>query len=1400
MRGRGEGPRRAGGLAAGLISACAALLAAAPASHAEFPYPAPSGAYQYSDLRTAPGQVPSELTPDADNTWKYSATADPANAINNARPTELGGVRGGHLVDADPAAETAWRTTTGRPDVTIATLDSGIKWNEVEAMEDLRFKTHLNRGELPLPLADRASSLAGGGSCAAYASAYDANGDGVFNITDYGCDSRVNVTDPRRVGPAGMLTPQDLLIAFSNGNDADANGYADDIVGWDFLDDDNDPFDDVQYGHGTGEAQGSSGEEDNGGDAGACPNCMVMHMRVGDSFIADVNRFAEAAIYATDNGALVIQEALGTLNNSSHARQAVEYAYRHGVTTIASAADEAAQHNNWPSSLPHVILVNSVIQSPKPTPDQSYLAFNGCTNFNSKVTLAIPSTSCSSDATGVGSGMAGIVYSAAYNAFEKGALDEHPNCELTGDGPDPGSAGPDPCVITANEVRQVMASGTVDTNPAPGDAVRFADDVNFASPAGGPEPSCSPVPTPGCTDPNGALWAQVDANRALGATGRSYPARRGHDQFYGYGRVNVNRTVKAIVDDPATPSPTELPPEAELSSPTWYEQVDPARSALAVSGQVYARGEPYSCEVLVAPGHYPDDNRPGIAQPEPGDFQPVPAAGGACDGGERRARADGKLAEISIAALESRFPPGTDFTGPEPPASAASGNGRPNPDPHGFVVKVVASTTQGGKTLTGEDRRAAFLHRDQDMLAGYPRAISDGGAISGSAIPTSDGASSPAFADLDGDNRNELIFGTTDGYVHALRPDGSELPGWPVRSDAPGFVASHSGTRAYESGEVSGEVGGAVLGSVAVADANRDGLLEVYAADLEGKVYGWDAGGQRVFTEQANPDWSGKPLQPFANVRRGRTNRTQHGFISSPVLADLDGDGGRQELVIAGMDRHLYAWRTDDADPGAPGGAAGVEGFPTLVVDPAKVESIDPQTHRVQIAPGSFMQGAIIDTPAVGDVAGDSRPEIVLGTNEEYDEELNSGNVTTATYGALAATGVLGPGNSRLFAIRPEGDRDGDPSPGDAILPSWPFAVGIMNTELLPVVGEGISGAPVIAPVDCPSGGPGPKIGVLANNGPAYVLNPNASSCYGNDPTSGKPNALEVDFGASPQQYDHPLLPAVGHPAFGRLGPGTTSFLSPAAGLQRALDVAVPEYQEGQDFVAAWNASTSQLEAGYPSPANDLQFLTGPSIADLDGAPGEEVVAGTASKDLVAFNAAGGPVNPRWPKLTGDWTVANPLIGSFGTLDTDQGARKVIVGLTRSGYVSAYRTVAPACTPGSWPRFHHDNANSGDMRRDAALPGKPYETRIASGELRFRAPGDDLLCGTAERYTAVTSNRPIDERNFDAAQPLAGGPQPAPAGSEQRWAPRDAKRYVAIRAVDDQRNLGRVALFQRGGR
>src|SRR5581483_1292121 len=165
---------------------------------------------------------------------------------------------------------------------------------------------------------------------------------------------------------------------------------------------------------------------------------------------------------------------------------------------------------------------------------------------------------------------------------------------------------------------------------------------------------------------------------------------------------------------------------------------------------------------------------------------------------------------------------GTHFGGPEPQPSAATGNGRPNAAPHAFTIELVVTSRHDGATLEGRDRRAAFLSRDRDLLPGFPRHVTPGAY-------TGDGESSPVLADLDGDNRNELVYATSDGYVHAIRPNGTELPGWPARGEVP-----------------SDNLGGAFLASVAVGDANGDGEPEVYAADLEGKVYGWSASGERI--------------------------------------------------------------------------------------------------------------------------------------------------------------------------------------------------------------------------------------------------------------------------------------------------------------------------------------------------------------------------------------------------------------------------------------------------------------------------------------------------------------------------------------------------------------------------
>jgi hypothetical protein len=212
---------------------------------------------------------------------------------------------------------------------------------------------------------------------------------------------------------------------------------------------------------------------------------------------------------------------------------------------------------------------------------------------------------------------------------------------------------------------------------------------------------------------------------------------------------------------------------------------------------------------------------------------------------------------------------------------------------------------------------------------------------------------------------------------------------------------------------------------------------------------------------------------------------------------------------------------------------------------------------------------------------------------------------------------------------------------------------------------------------------------------------------------------------------------------------------------------------------------------------NDLQFLSGPSVADIAPTPGEEVIEGSANDDLAAFGATGQRASATWPKLTGDWTVANPAIGSFGTLETASGASQVVVSGTRNGRLSIYKTTAATCSDASWPKFHHDLANSGDLDRDAVSPGTPSGAAISGGRLTFSSPGDDLLCGTPKGYEVRTSDKRITPENFgDAREAAAHGPAVA-AGQKATLdlSGADLGRWVAVRAVDDQGNVGRPALI-----
>src|SRR5207245_2055535 len=117
------------------------------------------------------------------------------------------------------------------------------------------------------------------------------------------------------------ITPEDLIIAFGHCHitaheiglagcpaggryDNDGNGYPNDINGWNFNRDNNDPQTEQSiYGHFDGESAQLVGEGNNGySSIGLCPLCRYVPIKAGDEAIDRPDRVAEAIVFAANSG------------------------------------------------------------------------------------------------------------------------------------------------------------------------------------------------------------------------------------------------------------------------------------------------------------------------------------------------------------------------------------------------------------------------------------------------------------------------------------------------------------------------------------------------------------------------------------------------------------------------------------------------------------------------------------------------------------------------------------------------------------------------------------------------------------------------------------------------------------------------------------------------------------------------------------------------------------------------------------------------------------------------------------------------------------------------------------------------------------------------------------------
>jgi hypothetical protein len=1327
-----------------LVTLCLLLSAR---GHAEMPYPPNPqpctdgntdppciDAADFARYLFLPTTTPPTLPNDFGNdNWKLTSdqTGDPAI---DANPQELFGVKGASV-------DLAWQVTTGRPDVLIAVLDSGIRW--ADAQPDIINKYYLNRAELPEP--EGTSNTR---------DAYDRNRDGIFTMKDYLADGE-HTQDSRVTDANGnqVIDPEDLIFLFSDGVDDDDNGYVDDISGWDFFEDDNDALDEVRYGHGTGESHDSAAEANNGGgDPGTCPNCLLLEVRVGDSFVTDVNMFAQGVVFAVDSGALVVQEALGTLNQSRFGQEAIDYAYANGAVVIASAADESSNHHNYPANYDHTVQVNSVrryteIGPLRQTP-ASHLYLNGCTNFGGHIALAVPSESCSSEATGRSAGVAGLVISAAWNAIDQGTIAAYPR--------DDGSAAPFP--LSAEEIKQILTLTTDDIN--------FDARTDVTPPLAASYTTTIPVP---------------------GVRGMErFHSIAGFDQYFGYGRLNANQAVRRVAAG-------NIPPEASISAPAWFATIDPnATDALAITGRVAAnRADTYSYVVDVAPG----------VQPAEADFTV------AFESELSGAAFTGTLATLDIGALRARMPNGV--AGP-----AVDANGLPDPDRFTFTVRVRVIDDRGNigedrRTLAlhhDADLLAAFpLQLGSDGVSSPITADLNGDGVEEIIVGSANGAvhafradgtelpgwpvltnvlelhleaagyvalgygegrtrrppsaailGAVAVGDLDRDGTLEVVATDIAGYAYVWNRDGSRRAGFPVST-----LAQYSNTHRSE----------------------RD------LGTADGRV-------------------------PDRTNRHDGNNRVGRALASGPVLANLDGSAdGSLEIIAGAFDRHLYAWHhTGVPVVGWP--VLLKDPAKVASVNPDTNEITLVQNSGADIGTKIIVPPSVGDLDGDGavEVVAVVNEEYVEPPNAKFTDSniliytaagvLEMGN--TRVY-AVHHDGVAH-GNSGL-------ERGWNPN---AFMTGWPVRTALLTTGLLPVVGTGSNGPPALADVDDDGqlevgtfSAIGPAYVFRANGAPFLGTHDTGEAItFATDTLGANSNSTDkptfsalgapvlAEFSGVEKQFQL-LAPGAGLGKF--LDNQLAARQFPADNHMLAWDVTTASRQP----------ANGAMRDAFPHVVNDLQFFGAPAVADVDDDGLPEAIAGSGVYDIHAVDINGAEATG-WPKFTNGWMIGSPAVG-----DIDGDGKLEVVATIREGSLFAWRTTGGECGNIPWRHWHHDEWGTGNYHTDARPPAALLPSDVTSISSTTpnrvtislaRMPGDDLYCGTNGIYDVRMSDSPIaTEAEFaSATAPASVTVSQSHVGEPRRGgqieiaddAFRNGSMYVAVINRDAQGN--RTELFSFG--
>ncbi|MBN1246134.1 MAG: VCBS repeat-containing protein, partial [Anaerolineae bacterium] len=198
---------------------------------------------------------------------------------------------------------------------------------------------------------------------------------------------------------------------------------------------------------------------------------------------------------------------------------------------------------------------------------------------------------------------------------------------------------------------------------------------------------------------------------------------------------------------------------------------------------------------------------------------------------------------------------------------------------------------------------------------------------------------SPALGDLDGDGTPEIVVGTSDGWVHAVKANSSQ-----------GTILWSRNTASALNAVAPNPAAATIRAAITIADLDGDGWHEVIVP--VGDILQVPENGGVVVYSHSGALYSGWPQVTYDREATGYTA----GIASTPAVADLDADGDL-EIITGAFDHRVYAWH-HNGDL--------VKGWPRHVYD------------------------TVWSSPAVGDIDDDGLVEVVIGTDSHADPYFGS--------------------------------------------------------------------------------------------------------------------------------------------------------------------------------------------------------------------------------------------------------------------------------------------------------------------------------------------------------------------------------------------------------------------------